>query len=325
MINRIEQWWKDVLKWKERFESIGTNSSQNRYLLKQQLHKYEQITSAKIKNPTIDEKISKNKLLQEKKVLEKMLYPNTILRSFRNLQLVFGKIAKTLRFSNADQNKINLQQPKFRTQIEKLGVNINSIPATINFLSQKPTSELLPDNQVLDTRIVISEDRRRLDGLQFSLNVGGNQERSIFLDSNGTLDKSSAINLLQGRPVLVNDKWIIPDLNDRDHAGNIKLKEISVSNFDIAQEIKKISGLKISSDQVSEMVSALLAGKRVDLNTKKYPGLSIEANPLGRSLHFIKDNKKVKLDGTSTTPAKMKMEIAHRNPIEGKRNRTKLN
>lgn len=325
MINRIEQWWKDVLKWKERFESIGTNSSQNRYLLKEQLRKYEQITSAKIKHPTIDEKISKNKLLQEKKVLEKMLYPNTILRSFRNLQLVFGKIARTIGFSNADPNKINLQQPKFRTPLEKLGISPSSIPAAINVLSQKPTSELLPDNQVLDTRIVISEDRRRLDGLQFSLNKGGNQERSIFLDSDGPLDKSSAINLLQGRPVLVNDKWLIPDLNDRDHAGNIKHKEISVSNFDIAQEIKKIPGLKINSDRLSEMVSALIAGKRVELNTKKYRGLSIEANPLGRSLHFIKDNKRVKLDENGVIAAKIKMEITHRKTVEGKRNRTKLN
>jgi hypothetical protein len=323
MINRIEQWWKDVLKWKERFESIGTNSSQNRFLLREQLRKYEQITSAKIKNPTIDEKISKKKLLQEKKVLEKMLYPNSILRSIRNLQLVFGKIDRTLGFSNTDPNTINLQQPKFRTQLEKLGVSPSSIPATINFLSQKPTSELLPDNQILHTRIIISEDRRRLDGLQFSINLEGNQERRIFLDSSSTINKSYAINLLQGRPVYVNDKWLIPDLNDRDRAGNIKLNEISITNFDIAAEIQKIPGLKISNDKLSEMVSALLAGKRAELNTKKYPGLTIEANPLKRSLHFIKDNKKVKLDGSSAIPAKMK--IAYKNQVDGKWNKTKLN
>ncbi|WP_343560902.1 hypothetical protein [Sphingobacterium sp.] len=324
MRNRIEQWWQDVLKWKKRFESIGNPSSVEKYLLKEQLRKYEQILAAKIKYPTSEENITKQKLLQETKQLEKVLFPNRFIRVSRSLKKTFGNLKRLIGLADPDPNRIVLQHPRFRKPLEQMGVPLNSIPLTLDLLSNKVSSELIQANQVLDTKIIISEDKKRLEGLLYSLNLGGKEQRTIFVESESSLRKAEVIALLQGRSILIKDKWLIPDLNDRDIAGNIKLKEIHVPNYDLHQEIKEIPGLKLPAEKIHRIVADLQSGQRVNLNSKNYQGISIEAHPLGKSLLFIKDNKRVNLNELSNK-AKPKMVIAKSQTAEAKINRTKLN
>ena len=324
MRNRIEQWWQDVLKWKKRFESIGNPSSGEKYLLKEQLRKYEQILAAKINYPTTEEKITKKKLQQETKQLEKALYPNGIKRASRTFKKALDKLKRSIGLADPDPNRINLQHPRFQKPLEQLGVPLNSLPPTLDLLSNKASSELIQANQVLDTKIIISKDKKRLEGLLYNLNLGGKEQRTIFVESESSLRKADVIALLQGRSILIKDKWLIPDLNDRDKNGNIKLKEILVPNFDLHQEIKKIPGLKLPAEEIDRMVADLQSGQRVNLNSKKFNEISIEANPLGKSLLFIKENKRIILNNLSSNP-KAKMVIAKGQAGESKISRTKLN
>ncbi|WP_313157566.1 hypothetical protein [Sphingobacterium multivorum] len=324
MGNRIEQWWQDVLKWKKRFESIGKPSSGEKYLLREQLRKYEQILAAKIKHPTNEEKITKQKLLQETKQLEKALFPNRINRASRTFKKAFIKLKRSFGLADSDPNIINLQHPRFQKPLEQLGVPLNSLPPTLDLLSNKASSELIQANQVLDTKIIISEDKKRLKGLLYSLNLGGKEQRTIFVESESSLRKPNVIALLQGRSILIKDKWMIPDLNDRDNTGNIKLKEILVPNFDLHQEIKKIPRLKLPADEIERMVADLQSGQRVNLNSKNYQGITIEAHPLGKSLLLIKDNKRINMNELSNN-TKAKMVIAKSQTAEAKISRTKLN
>ncbi|MGJ1435639.1 hypothetical protein [Sphingobacterium siyangense] len=292
--------------------------------MKEQLRKYEQILAAKIKYPTSEEKITKQKLVQETKQLEKALFPNRIIRVSRSFKKALGNLKRSIGLADPDPNRIVLQHPRFRKPLEQMGVSFESIPATIDLLSNKATSELIQANQVLNTKIIISEDKKRLEGLLYSLNLGGKEQRTIFVESESSIRKADVIALLQGRSILINDKWLIPDLNDRDKAGNIKLKEILVPNFDLHQEIKNIPGLKLPAEKIDNMVADLQSGQRVNLNSKKYKRISIEANPLGKSLLFIKDNKRVNLNELSSN-AKPKMVIAKNQVAEAKISRTKLN
>jgi len=324
MINRIEHWWQDVLKWKKRFESIGNSSSGEKSLLKEQLRKYEQILAAKIKYPTSEEKVTKQKLLQETKQLEKALFPNRIIRASRGIKKGLDKLKRSIGLADPDPNRINLQHPRFKKPLEQLGISSDSIPVTIDLLSNKASSELIQENQVLDTKIIISEDKKRLDGILYSLNLGNKEQRNIFIESESSIRKADVVALLQGRAILLKDKWLIPDLNDRDKTGNIKLKEILVPNYDLHQELKNIPGLKLPAEKIEHIVAGLQSGQSVNLNSKNFQGISIEANPLGRSIQFIKDNKKIILNELSNNP-KPKMKIAKSQPGEAKIRRTKLN
>ncbi|MNX75944.1 hypothetical protein D3C86_1074360 [compost metagenome] len=90
------------------------------------------------------------------------------------------------------------------------------------------------------------------------------------------------------------------------------------------QELKKIPGLKLPAEKIELIVAGLQSGQMVNLNSKNYQGISIEANPLGRSIQFIKDNKKIILNELSKN-AKPKMIIAKSQTGEAKIRRTKLN
>ena len=110
---------------------------------------------------------------------------------------------------------------------------------------------------------------------------------------------------------MVNDKWLIPDLNDRDHLGNIRYREVSIPDYSISELISKVPGIKLNPTELVDQVSALKQGKTVDimLKSSKYP-YQIEANPLTRSITFYKDGKKVNLsnDGQKQRPKSMAFE-----------------
>lgn len=107
MVNRINKWWKEVMEWKERFEKLFPPSFlQSRAFKKAELKKLEKLLSYPAKKLNEDEKLSQKMLYREQyKQLEKSLYPNPVVRLFRNA----GKLAlSTIQWT---YNKIMKQEP----------------------------------------------------------------------------------------------------------------------------------------------------------------------------------------------------------------------
>lgn len=292
MINRIEKWMQDVLKWKQRFELISSSNASQKWMMKEQLRRYDQIASSRLKHPTQEEKLSKSKLIYEKADLEKALYPNPILRLSRKVWKAVKKMGNILRNGKGDPNIINLQQPKIKKQLEHIGITNSFTNRSVHLLNNKSYSELLSPNEVLDSKLILSVDGKRLEGLELSLKKGNGEAKSIFIDASSSLDKQKAISLLQGKPVLVQDNWFIPDLNDRDESGHIRIKEISIPGYDIQDLLKHedLAGLDIQ--KIQAITNALQLGKKVDILLDNHK-IQIEADPMGQSLRFFRDGKKI--------------------------------
>lgn len=292
MINRIEKWMQDVLKWKQRFELISSSNASQKWMMKEQLRRYDQIASSRLKHPTQEEKLSKSKLLHEKATLEKALYPNPILRFSRKVLKAVSKIGNIFRNGNGDPNVINLQQPKIKKQMEDFGISNSFANKSVHLLSNKSYSELLSPNEVLDSKLLFSVDGKRLEGLTLSLNKGNGEAKSIFIDASSSLDKQKAISLLQGKPVLVQDNWFIPDLNDRDESGHIRIKEINILGYSIQDILKHENLIGLDVQKIQAIADGLQLGKTVEIQLDNQK-IQIEADPMSKSLKFFRGGKKI--------------------------------
>ncbi|MCA5004961.1 hypothetical protein [Sphingobacterium bovistauri] len=105
-----------------------------------------------------------------------------------------------------------------------------------------------------------------------------------------SIDKFQASELLHGRAVnTTGTKWIVPDLNDRDGEGHIKLRAINIPDFDLTTELSRIRGIKLNEEEKEVVIDKLKNGQRVDIQIKtgkNIQKLEIEANPLKREINF---------------------------------------
>lgn len=294
MENRIERWWNDVLKWKERFEILLSGSSKKDYLKKEQLSKYKKIASAKINNLSSEEKSSRRLLKKEISDLEKDLYPN---RAIRIAKKVAGLLSSlTERLFSRSANPTNLNTENFSSTMKQFGLTENERPKIMNLFEKNTVSQLTAANEILDTSFILSDDGKRLKGLELCLSKKNMEPRRLFLSTTSNLNKSQGLALLQGKPIMIADKWLIPDLNDRDNLGNIRFRELSIPDFSITEVLKNIPGIKISTAELEQKAKALKDGQGVDiyLKTSKDP-YQIQASPLDRSIAIFKDGKKIQL------------------------------
>lgn len=294
MANRIEKWFNEVLRWKKKFEQFLKSPEEKKILAKDELQKYKRIASADIKDLNIDEKISKRMLKSKIAELEKELYPSRIVRMGHNLSRLFSKIGNV--FRNKPTNQVVIDSGKFSKELEQLGIPEREAPKKLSVFEKNISSELVAINEILDTTIVLSNDNKRIEGLELTLKKENGESRQIFLPTSSLINKSQATALLRGKSVFVKDKWLIPDHNDRDDLGNIKFREVTIKDYDIREKLKEIPGLKLNEQDLSEKILAIQQGKSVELNIKignEKSLLLVEANPMGKSLAFFKDGKKI--------------------------------
>lgn len=330
MANRIQQWWEDVKKWQVRFEKLfGLPFTGSKAFKKELLKKYEQVLSRKTKGITEDERMTKKSLKQKHRELEQELYPNRYLRIFRHLfksLMVLGQRAVPRRNSKRNVAMGGLERKGFGV----LKDDIRS--AIIKGKSEVALSESLTPTENLDYKFKFDHNSRggpKLNGYIVGLHNGnGKPVASLLVEEGSSLSKENVRGLLNGRPVNFGSIWKIPDLNDQDAEGNIKVKDVIIGDYKIEVLLDKLPIKDMDENRKRELVADLKNGQAPEVTLMfngKEKTVNLIANPIKREVQLMENGRKVtleKLQGPNERVVKMEI-VKKDNPAAKKSVRVK--
>lgn len=344
-VNRIEN---ELNQWRtreERFSKLFSFSlSSNRALLTEKLNYYEGI-SAKYKGTSdLDERFALKALRQERLQIEKLLYPNFLIRMLRRLFLSPVKEQLVIRKDNQNtqQNKQSLElelkeagfsglSTKLEQQI-KLGQSQFSIPV----------SYYINEKERLDHQLSFSKDQTgqyRFDGFKAKLynetKTEDKREHYFGKHEGVVMNTGLAYQLLQGRSIEKEGKWLQLDLNDKDAQGNYRIKEFYPAyGYDLERTLTQLP-LKELLDKTTayKLAEELKKGSRQAVSfikDGKEQRYYIEANPQFKSVNIYDEHsRKITLAtavGNKTTEAVKLTHKLNEKKVQGetKRNGMKI-
>jgi hypothetical protein len=295
-MNRIEHWWQDVMKWKARFEKLFTSMGihPGQAFQKELLKNYKKILSAKVGNMTPEERLTRKMVKEEYKKLNRNVYPNPVIRYTKNLLgiAISGIKSIPLLF------KVDTARIIANNSIEKLGLDNIKIGSSGSLKSQYIESSETGERVNFKLKYKIGNTGKpELSGYDVKLiNAQGKSEK-IFIDVNVPINKYQVRELLSGRSVNIEgNKWLMTDKNDRDAEGNLSIKEVNITNFNLNEELSKIPGITKDIAKLEELRIGIANGKRVEiqLTSGSMPRhISIEANPIKRELILFENKKRI--------------------------------
>lgn len=308
--NRVETALKQWQSREERFNKLFSFSlSTNKPLLREKLRYYEKVASQYGRTTNVDERFALRVLAQERKRMEKQLYPNLLVRLLRRL------LVRPLR----EQIVVNQERRQEEQNVQSVQHQLQR--AGFSGLSQKVTEQIgkeLPAFTVplthyanqkdrLDYELSFAKDQAGLyqfTGYKISLHNEAKPEenRQHFFDTRYGIDKAEAYNLLAGRAINSDGTWMQLDFNDRDAQGNYRVKEFHTDyGFKIESVINRLPLKELQSNgEADKLYRALNQGTRYavsfmkDGNEQRY---YIEANPQFKSVNIYDEHsRKVTLD-----------------------------
>lgn len=304
MVNRIENWWNEVKRWQARFEKIAPGAfDSNKIFKKEKLKQYDQLLSRKTPGLTKEERLTRQALRIQHQALEKELYPNRYVRLFRNL----FELASTLVKKLSDKKQIKKQMSSADNELDKFG--LPELKTKVGKAIQDgkselhiPLSESYSEKEMLDYKIHITADANqtsRINGYTASLS-NGKTTVSMLVENDASLDKEQVRSLLNGRPVNTSGNvWKVPDLNDRDAEGHIRLKDVVIADYSLERELDKLPVTELDAVRKEEIINGLKGGKQIAVAIKidgVEKSVDLEANPLKRTLNLYENGRKVTLD-----------------------------
>lgn len=303
--NRIEA---ELLRWKEkedRFRQLFSfDMSTNKAFLKEKLRDYERIIHRykNTQNPT--ERFTLQMLRQERKHIEKQLYPNLLVRMVR--RFVINPVRRYFIQREISIHKKANQKDVFR-QMRDIGMDSHFSKATRMMKQENkdfslPITHYVEDSQRMENQLLFNQAEdgsHKLTAHRVSLinenNAAENRSHTFDLQDGERFQAREAFNLLNGRAVCKSGNWMCLDLNDRDAAGNYRMKTFPSSHgYDIEKSLQT-AGVKEIKDPAKKegLITALGRGEKVSVTIGRKSFL-IEANPQHKSINiYNKDNLKV--------------------------------
>lgn len=305
MSNRFQASWNQLQEIKQRFAALfSPEATQSKEFRKEMLTMYRRAASKKMTKKTKDERLLKSMLLTEASKLERSLFPNVFVRTFHRL-FVGADSMITVHFPR-------LQTPLTTRHIHSLSQEINNIKLKNVWepmleklrkgdreISIEVAVSLKPDEIVKYTLNISPDEKNRptFKNCEISLlEENGGPAKILSLLPGGQLDINNAYDLLKGRPIKVDaEKWLIPDLLDRNELGHIKLSTINIADFNVDRELDRIlpAGMVDREQTIKDFSCQLQAGKSVDLALEivgTYHHIQLEAKPIKRLVIVLNAN-----------------------------------
>ncbi|QRY55588.1 hypothetical protein [Sphingobacterium siyangense] len=269
--NRVEH---EAGQWRsreERLAKIFSSALASKPLLAEKLRYFDRIAAKYAETRDQDEKFALRVLKQERRAIERKLYPNIWLRMIRRMLVV----PLRSNISSRSQARISVQNSEeLLAQLE--GAGFTGLSDKLNEAMGKghpefsiPHSYYVEPSKRMDFDLTFAKDGQgntRLQGYKahFYNEVKPEESRGQYFsaDSGKCLDTKSSLNLLQGRALEQDGGWIQLDFNDRDAMGQYRMKEFPAAyGFDIEQQVRNLP-IKELHDQgeASGLVAALRAG-----------------------------------------------------------------
>lgn len=310
-INRVEN---DLQQWRsreERFSKLFSfNLSGNKALLKEKLRFYDSIAAKYKGTHSQDERFALRMLKQERRQIERVLYPNLLLRLLRRMivpvrqqYLLKQEIKQTT--ANAEVLRNTLQRTGFGNLIPKMEENIAKGQALFSI----PVSQYVSEKERLDYNLSFSKDHNgayRFDGYKAELHNGQKQDikrqQYFGMDTEHGVTATQAYNLLSGRAVMKEQsfdqgKWMQLDFNDKDMQGNFKVREFHAAyGYDLLKTLQQLPLKELQEHRnTQKLLDGLKTGERKAVSfvkDGKEQRFFIEANPQHKSINIYDEHAK---------------------------------
>lgn len=306
-VNRVETALNGWRSREERFSRLFSfDLSSNRALMKEKLSYYDRIATTYKGTRDMDERLALKLLRQERNHMEKRLYPHIMVRLLRRLVVVpiRERIAVKQDSLRMEENRQALdrqvQRAGFTGLSEKIGENMNQGQQQFSI----PVSRYINEKERLDYRLSFVKDHSgtyRFDGYKADLHNENrpDEKRQQYFDmeNGGGVNTMEAYNLLSGRSVQKEGRWLQLDFNDRDALGNFRVKEFHAGyGYNIDQVLQQLP-LKelLNKGEADRLRDALRHGERQsvtftkDGHERRY---YIEANPQHKSVNVYDEHSR---------------------------------
>lgn len=331
-VNRVETALNGWRSREERFSKLFSfDLSSNRALMKEKLRHYDRIASTYKGTRDMNERLALKLLRQERNHIERRLYPHLAIRLLRRLVVVpiRERIAVKRDNHQTEENgqvlKQQVQRAGFTGLSAKIGENMKQGQQQFSI----PVSRYINERERMDYSLSFVKDHSgmyRFDGYRATLHNAGRPDekrQQYFGMGNGQgLKTMEAYNLLSGRSIQKEGRWLQLDFNDRDAQGNFRIKEFHAGyGYNIDQVLQQLP-LKelLSKGEADKLHDALKKGDRLsvtftkDGNEQRY---YIEANPQFKSVNIYDEHsRKITLNTALGNKTMEAVKAAHK---EGER------
>lgn len=319
--NRVEA---EVLRWKEKEERFSTvfsfAMSTNKALIREKLRDYEAISLKYRGTLKPDERLTLRMLKQERRQLERQLHPYLLFRLGRRWLV---NPVRNFFVRRAARKQLERQRESLNYQMNRIGLgkHFGEAERMMRQRGQKfsmPVSYYTDERQRVDHTLQFEMNGRGIYqavSLEASLRDADNPKKIIKqtfdLKQYPGIGTREAINLLEGRSVMVGEKWLQLDSNDKDTQGNYRIRELTNTSVISLTDTLNVLPFKELSDENERMKlqTALKRGDRVPLTLLKaghQQRFYIEANPRLRSVNLLDENKQsvslAELSGRKISP-----------------------
>lgn len=325
MINRIEQGYNEIIKWKQRFDRLFSSEVMaSRAFKLEQLAQYERLL-ARHGGLNREEKVFRNMVRQERRGLERSLYPNPLVRLVRRVLVTglrtVGTIGRMLFGQGGQGSAGRLSDELVRRGFGEVAEGMQRAIRQGEGTGRIGLSEMQANGDRLDFSFPVSmgdDGGARLQAIEVS-KVSPDGQRQLFrFDASSEVTRGQARDLVAGR--MVNrggSTWQMVDLNDRDADGFFLARQVSVPGFDLSAALERLPLQRSTLDDKQSLMAGLLEGRRMQCRIEidgTIKDAEIEAQPLSRGLQVYHEGKKFDLGGdreTGLAPKADRLKIAH--------------
>ncbi|UUC44208.1 hypothetical protein [Flavobacterium cerinum] len=313
--NRIEN---AILEWRKREERysdlFGFNVASNKLILRDKLIYYDKIANKFAGTKSIEEQYALRLLNQERKNLEKRLYPNRVIRFLRRLLV---RVIWTGIIARRDEKDVKNQIQQLQGQLGRFGFSVDGdvlaqrIKTDNSSFSIGIPSRYFSEHERMNYSLMFTKDETghyHFQGYTASLQDDKNpeQDKSHFFsaDQQNALDYSKAYNLLSGRSVMKEGNWMKMDFNDKNANGEYAMREYGGKyGFDLDKVLADLPMKEKDELSLFKIKHSLENGMRTSISFTregKEETYYIEADPKNKSV-VIYDQalKKITLNSIS--------------------------
>lgn len=273
-INRVSQEWK---QWKEQELKIAElapgDLGSNRRFQERKLDFLERLQVRYQGSGNKTEQLMLIALDDEKRKIERSLYPNRIIRFVRSMVKQFRDQNKEQKLEKqANQSIDKIKDKLILHGYEKAAAKVEHFITLGHY--EIPMSEYRGQNDRIDMKFLISSNDAgdyTISGVKAALLPEGKNEmiRQHQFEDQGEklINLDRAYHLLSGRPVLTTSlngntegKWTQLDLNDKDALGSYRVREYP--GFDIDKAVQQMA--LVQPDKWKDLADALKLGEPVE-------------------------------------------------------------
>ena len=341
VVNRVEM---ELNQWKsreDRFSKLFSFSlSSNKALLKEKLHHYERVAARYQGTKDPEERFALQVLRQERRRMEKQLYPNFLVRMLRRLLVLPARERAVIRRDtrNLEENSRSLQE-----QIQKAGFSglTSKLEEQVRQGQSQfsiPVSYYINERERLDHQLTFSRDHTgqyQFNGFQARLwdETGQVSAKQHYFELKDGMDVGRAYQLLEGRAIQKEDRWLQLDFNDKDAQGNNRVKEFHSSfGYDLEKVLQDLPIKELRERATAyQLLDRLKQGSREAvsfLQDGKEQRYFIEANPQFKSVNIYDEHsRKITLSAALGNKTAEALKVTHKvnqQQVQAKRNWTKV-